>query len=115
MSNIISKYLVHFSLCLLLKGDFLQGNFSLIYSLTMESSRLDRVALGSVSKLIIFEEIESQDKFMILYKGTSFAIISNVRRSSRIPVQGCIRFDRQIVPAHCNLTDFQIGWVLTSV
>ena len=41
--------------------------------------------------------------------------ISDVCRSSQIPVQRCIRFDRQILPAHCNPTDFQIGQVITSV
>jgi len=51
MSNIISKYLVHFSLCLLLKGDFSQGDFSLIYGLTMGSGPLGGVARWSVSKL----------------------------------------------------------------
>ena len=44
MSNIMSKYLVHFSLCLLLKGDFSQGDFSLIYGLTMGSGPLGGVA-----------------------------------------------------------------------
>ena len=33
--------------------------------------------------------------------------ISDVHRSSQISVQGCIRFDRQILPAHCNLTGFK--------
>jgi len=40
--------------------------------------------------------------------------ISDVRRSSRIPVQGCIRFDRKILPARCNPTDFHIDRVTTS-
>ena len=34
-------------------------------------------------------------------------MISNVRRSSQIPVQWCIRFDRQILLAHCNSTGFR--------
>jgi len=39
---------------------------------------------------------------------------SDVRRSSRILVQGYIRFDQQIVPACCNPTDFQIDRVTMS-
>ena len=34
-------------------------------------------------------------------------MISNVRRSSQIPVLGCIRFDWWIVPVNCNPTDFR--------
>ena len=47
----MSPYLVHFSLCLLLKGDFSKDNFSLIYGLTMGSGPLDGVARWLVSKL----------------------------------------------------------------
>ena len=39
---------------------------------------------------------------------------SDVRRSSRILVQRCVRFDRQIVLARCNPTDFQIDRVTMS-
>ena len=37
-------YLGHFSLYLLLKGDFSKDDFVLIYGLTMESSPLDGIA-----------------------------------------------------------------------
>ena len=33
-------------------------------------------------------------------------VASDVRRSSRILVQGYIWFDQQIIPARCNPTDF---------
>jgi len=47
-------------------------------------------------------------------KLVEWGLISDVRRSSRILVQRCIRFDQQIVPAHCNPTDFQIDRVTMS-
>jgi len=39
----MSTYLIRFSLCLLLKGDFLKDDFSLIYGLTMGSGPLGGV------------------------------------------------------------------------
>ena len=56
--NIMSTYLVHFSLCLLLKGDFPKDEFSLIYCLTMGSDPLDGVAHWSVFKLNDFQSFK---------------------------------------------------------
>jgi len=57
-------YLVHFSLCLLLKGDFSKDDFLLIYSLTMESGPLSGVARWSVSKLN--RQVACLDSTMVL-------------------------------------------------
>jgi len=48
----MSKYLVHFSLYLLFKNDFLKDNFSFIYDLTMASGPLNGVVYWLVFELI---------------------------------------------------------------
>ena len=58
------------------------------------------------------------DKFCVMYLddvrwnaarvlSVSLSFSSDVRRSSRIPVQWFIRFDWQILPAYCNSTGFR--------